>query len=42
MGRGGDNVHVEVVPKDKKDRCVFNGSCVVGSEETRAFALWEI
>ena len=42
MGRGGDNVHVEVVPKDKKDRCVFNGSCVVGSEETRAFALREI
>lgn len=40
MGRGGDNVQVAVVPKDKKDRCVLNLPCVVGSEEeSRAFEL---
>lgn len=43
MGRGGDNVQVAVVPKDKKDRCVVNLPYVVGSEEeTGASELLEM
>lgn len=36
MGRGGDSVQVAVIPKDKKDRCVFHRqvSRVISGDET--------
>ena len=39
MGRGGDSVHVAVVPKDKKDRFVLHSqvSGVIGGDETGNF-----
>lgn len=47
MGRGGDNIQVAVVPKDKKDRFVLHNqvSWVISGDETgnlKSFAIVEM